>query len=365
MVKAAARAGSVLVAALLAVASALLAGVVGGSLTGAWRLAPVRSGSMAPTMPAGALVVSTPAPAQAVRPGWVITFHRPVDRAVVTHRVVRVITPGPRPVVETKGDANPAPDPWRLRLLGERVWRARVVVPLAGRALLALRARPVRLAITAGVPLVLGLWLAAEVLSGRTPAASQPRSRRPRVRPGRPRRCPAPAPAAPTPAWCWSRSADDLLPARRPSSAPPHRRSAALAAAAAVVVTVGFASTAHASIGDSAAVQQSTITTDTLLSPTGLSATGGCAGLLQGPKVDLTWTPTTSTYATGYTVWRATSSGGPYTKVADVAGRATSSWTDTSVQLNRTYWYSLQAVYAAWTSADSTPASATTPLLCL
>jgi signal peptidase I len=374
---AAARAESVLAATVLAAAAVLLAAVVGGPLTGGWRVAPVRSGSMAPAIPAGALVLSRPEPAQNVRPGWVITFHRPGDRAVVTHRVARVLAGGRRPVVETRGDANATVDPWRVRLVGGRVWRAWVVVPALGRVLLVLRTRPLRLATTAGVPLLLGLWGAAAVLRGPRgtargagrAAASPAGARRPSGVGGRGTGGTVGAAGAAVPplAWAWTRAADDLLPGRPalPAAPGPRRGAAWAVAAGAVALALGLAPAAHAVAGDAAAVAQAPIATDTLLAPTGLSASGGCGGLGQGPRVVLSWTPTTSTYATGYGVWRATASGGPYTKVADVAGRTTSSWTDWSVSLGRTYWYRLQAAFAAWTSADSAPASASTPVLCL
>lgn len=379
MAGAAARAGSVLAGAVLAAAVVLLVAVAGGPLTGAWRVAPVRSGSMAPAVPAGALVVSRPEPTGAVRPGWVVTFHRPVDRGVVTHRVVRVVRGGRHPVVETKGDANPAPDPWRLRLVGARVWRVRAVVPGVGRALIVLQARALRLATTAGVPLVLGFWAAAALVRGprREERAEEWRRGGPTAaaevhrRPGRghsagPRSCPS-GPVAPPPAWAWSRAADDLLPGRRSALVvpSPRRRAAWAVAVGAVATALGLAPAAHATAGDAAAVAQGPIGADTLLAPTGVAASGGCGGLGQGPRVVVSWTPTASAYATGYGIWRATASGGPYTKVADVAGGATSSWTDWSVSLGRTYWYRLQATYASWTSADSASASATTPALCL
>jgi signal peptidase len=367
------RAAGVAGAAALTVGVAALVAVAAGPAVGAWRLAPVRSGSMAPALPAGSLAVAVPAPAPAVRPGWVIVFHRPGDAAVVTHRVVRVLAGGAHPVVETRGDANPVADPWRLRITDDRVWRVRAVVPGAGRALLAMRAPPVRLATTAGVPLVLGVAWAVAIVRAPEPGA-EPRPRRRRV--GRHRRHrPAPVAAravagcgraharpAPVPGGPWRRSADDVLPAVRGSRW--GRRAAAVLAVAALVV-LGAPSAARAAIGDAAAVSQGQITTDTLAAPTNVAAVGGCRSVILGPKVALTWTPTASAYATGYEVRRATSAGGPYTLVATLAGRSTASWTDTSVSAGTTYWYRLRSTYLSWSSADTPAVSATTPALCL
>ena len=77
-------AGRVLLAALAALVFVGL-----GPATGAYRLATVLSGSMAPGMPVGSVAVLVPEPPAAVRVGDVITLQAPTpDRHVVTHRVV-------------------------------------------------------------------------------------------------------------------------------------------------------------------------------------------------------------------------------------------------------------------------------------
>ena len=92
----------------------------------------VRSGSMAPTIPVGALVIATRAAASDLGAGDVIIFERPGQSGVkVVHRIVAV-EPGPTgPVFVTKGDANGAPDGWRVPATGEG-WRARHSFPGAG-----------------------------------------------------------------------------------------------------------------------------------------------------------------------------------------------------------------------------------------
>ena len=80
----------------------------------------VRSGSMAPTIPVGALVIATVVRADDLGPGDVIVFERP-DRpgTMVVHRIDAVEeTPAGRAFI-TKGDANGSPDGWRLTARGE------------------------------------------------------------------------------------------------------------------------------------------------------------------------------------------------------------------------------------------------------
>lgn len=92
---------------LLATVLVLLAPHVTG-----WRYGILRSGSMGPTMPAGAAIVVAPAGVADVRPGDVITY-RSADNAglLVTHRVVALGRDqrGQRAFL-TKGDANEEPD---------------------------------------------------------------------------------------------------------------------------------------------------------------------------------------------------------------------------------------------------------------
>lgn len=69
----------------------------------------VKSSSMEPTIPAGALVFVRATPS--VSPGDVVTFRNPKDpQNKFTHRVVRI----ENNIITTKGDANDQPDPWKL-----------------------------------------------------------------------------------------------------------------------------------------------------------------------------------------------------------------------------------------------------------
>jgi hypothetical protein len=134
------------------------------------------------------------------------------------------------------------------------------------------------------------------------------------------------------------------------------RRAVVLALVAAVVV----ATPALATFGDSATAAVGSTTTQ-LAAPTGVTATAGCNGVV--PKVTVTWTATTTTFATGYDIYRAVG-GGASTLLTSVSGRTTVSYVNTGLSLLTTYTYTVKTRYASWSKA-STTASATTAVVCL
>lgn len=141
-----------------------------------------------------------------------------------------------------------------------------------------------------------------------------------------------------------------------------------IAAAGALIALLSFfagrATTSSALFTDSPGVGSNAFSTAALQPPTGLSATAGCQ--LLAPKITLTWTATTSTFADGYDVYRSTTNGGPYTQIAHVSGRTTTSYVDAgSLSTNTTYYYVLRATAHGWSSANSGQASAKTPLICV
>ena len=83
--------------------------------------------------------------------------------------------------------------------------------------------------------------------------------------------------------------------------------------------------------------------------PTGLSATAGTG------QVALSWTAASG--ATGYNVKRATTSGGPYTTVANLSATG---YTDTGLANGTTYYYVVSALNNGGESANSSQVSATT-----
>ena len=73
-----------------------------------YRVYAVRTGSMAPTYPAGSVVIDAPVAGQALAVGDVVTFR--TAGGLVTHRLHGRTATG----WLTKGDANRTPDPWTV-----------------------------------------------------------------------------------------------------------------------------------------------------------------------------------------------------------------------------------------------------------
>jgi lysyl endopeptidase len=84
--------------------------------------------------------------------------------------------------------------------------------------------------------------------------------------------------------------------------------------------------------------------------PTGLTATTGSQ-----TQINLSWTAVSG--ATSYTIWRATTSGGPYTSVGT---SATTSFSNTGLTCNTTYYYVVTASNGSCSSGNSAQASAAT-----
>jgi signal peptidase len=128
----------------------------------------VRTSSMSPTIPVGALVIATRASADELREGDVIVFQRP-DRpgTMVVHRIHAVEqTPSGRAFI-TKGDANGSPDSWRVPATGDG-WRAVYSISRAGFTVGWLHAAVSRrgwlgaLAIVAAVCALVTIWQSEE-----------------------------------------------------------------------------------------------------------------------------------------------------------------------------------------------------------
>lgn len=111
-----------------------------GPRLGWYRIQTVLSGSMQPAFSPGDVVVVTPEPTRSVRVGQVITYNIPIgDHHVESHRVIRILTHGAQPVIQTKGDANPYPDPWRAKLTAPTAWHLVLVIPKLGWLIMWLR----------------------------------------------------------------------------------------------------------------------------------------------------------------------------------------------------------------------------------
>lgn len=98
------------------------------------------------------------------------------------------------------------------------------------------------------------------------------------------------------------------------------------------------------------------LATATLAAPAGVSASVQS----NGSTVRVAWTATSSTWATGHRVYRATSAGGPFTLIQQIAGRPTVTYDD--VPGVGTFFYVVRGYYdsngANWASVDSAQATA-------
>ena len=99
------------------------------------------TGSMAPMINPGDVVVSVRTPTTQLKAGDVLTYHIPVgDQRVETHRVIEVTRPGDgATLVRTQGDANNGPDPWTAVITDDAVYTTAAVVPHLGDAIRVLR----------------------------------------------------------------------------------------------------------------------------------------------------------------------------------------------------------------------------------
>ncbi len=127
-----------------------------------------------------------------------------------------------------------------------------------------------------------------------------------------------------------------------------------LAAAVAVGLVASVSAVALALSTDTAQIQNSDFTTDTLDAPTSLAATGGLT-------ISLTWTATSDTYAAGHRVYRATSSGGSYSQIAQLTPRTTVTHIDNPGI--GTWFYVTKAYVQNWESASSNEVSCTRTIL--
>ena len=90
---------------------------------------------------------------------------------------------------------------------------------------------------------------------------------------------------------------------------------------------------------------------------TGVTAAPDC-----GSSINLDWTATVDTYASGHRVLRSATAGGPYSQIAQVTPRATVTYVDSPAA--GSYYYVVRSFYQSWESVDSNEASTTTPASC-
>jgi signal peptidase I len=119
----------------LAVAFGLIATFAVAALAFHVRVSPVLTGSMRPTYAPGDVIITRPVNVHSLRPGDIAVFVPPGESAAFAHRLASVSTHDGHVVVTTKGDANPAPDPWHAKLDGSTVPKVVGTLPAIGRPL--------------------------------------------------------------------------------------------------------------------------------------------------------------------------------------------------------------------------------------
>ena len=97
---------------------------------------PVLTGSMRPAYAPGDLLITAPADVSSLLPGQIAVFTPPGESTPFAHRITAIGGTPAKPVLTTKGDANPAPDHWKAVLDQAQVPVVVAVVPSVGSVLL-------------------------------------------------------------------------------------------------------------------------------------------------------------------------------------------------------------------------------------
>jgi signal peptidase I len=131
------RSAAVLRLVLVIVPTVAVLGLIALGRQAHWRVDWVRSESMTPAVPKGALALVAPVE-RTPRQGEVVVFRDRIDRRLrVLHRIVDVIPQGEGVFYETKGDGNATSDPYRVPIgdvEGRLVWSAPLLGWLLGAA---------------------------------------------------------------------------------------------------------------------------------------------------------------------------------------------------------------------------------------
>ncbi|MDQ1700176.1 MAG: hypothetical protein QOG34_2039 [Frankiaceae bacterium] len=138
-------------------------------------MSPVLTGSMRPSFAPGDAILTRPVPVSQLRPGQVVVFVPPGHQAAYAHRIVSIGGTPSRPILTTKGDANPAPDHWRVALSSATVPQVVGSLPKVGYPLVWLREPQWR----AGVIGLLGLLMTAVLTRSVLQSQPRPHSGRP------------------------------------------------------------------------------------------------------------------------------------------------------------------------------------------
>jgi signal peptidase len=127
---------------------------------------------MSPTIPTGSVVFYRKIDADKVRVGDVIVFNKPGEaNEKVTHRVYQIANASTGRYFVTKGDANGAPDDWRVPAAGTG-WIAWFHVPGIGYALAGIESGLGRLLLLLIPAVLLGVITLYEIATERRGGAT-------------------------------------------------------------------------------------------------------------------------------------------------------------------------------------------------
>jgi signal peptidase len=142
--------------AVVSVALALLVNV------GDVQFARILTESMAPEVNRGDALVLAPLSVDDITPGTVVLLPMPgADGAMYAHRVTRVERSAEGVTLQTKGDANPAADPWTVTVRSSEVQRVVTTLPLSDIPILQLT----RSTVYKVIGLLVAVFIAARVRS--------------------------------------------------------------------------------------------------------------------------------------------------------------------------------------------------------
>ena len=152
---------------LTAATVAIVVAIGAGKLALHLGLSPVLTSSMRPSFAPGDGVITRQVPVTRLRPGMVVVFVPPGHTSAYAHRIVAIGGTPNRPVLTTKGDANPAPDHWRATLSSPTVQQVVGSVPKVGYLLVWLREPRWRAAIIGALGLLMTTMLTRSALRSR------------------------------------------------------------------------------------------------------------------------------------------------------------------------------------------------------
>jgi signal peptidase len=129
---------------------------------------PVLSPSMVPAFSPGDLIITRSEPATAMRVGQIVALPIPGEAGQrYVHRIISITTKNGKPLVRTKGDANPLPEPYSLRVTSKDVPVVVASVPKMGRLSLITKRSTPRLILIA-LTLIFGAVAATRLFFGMT-----------------------------------------------------------------------------------------------------------------------------------------------------------------------------------------------------